>query len=53
VTKAPDFDIKMPADLRRTGGLGIHLIRRVVDSIEYDYTGRRSRITFKKKLELG
>lgn len=50
VTKAPDVDITLPIDARRPGGLGLHLIRRLLDSIEYEYSrdSRRSRITFRK-----
>ncbi|MGH8122549.1 MAG: SpoIIE family protein phosphatase, partial [Rudaea sp.] len=50
VTLAPDADIAMPIELRRPGGLGLHLIRRLVDSVEYDYSGRCSLITFRKTL---
>ncbi|MEO5595828.1 MAG: SpoIIE family protein phosphatase [Lysobacteraceae bacterium] len=53
VTAAPDADIDMPVEQRSPGGLGLHLIRRLVDSIEYDYSGRRSRITFRKTLGSG
>jgi phosphoserine phosphatase RsbU/P len=50
VTKAPDVDIGMPIERRKPGGLGLHLIRRLVDSIEYEYAeeSRQSRITFRK-----
>ena len=50
VTKAPDADVKLPIDQRRPGGLGMHLIRRLLDSIEYEYSKerRQSRITFRK-----
>jgi len=50
VTKSPDVDITLPIEQRRLGGLGLHLIRRLLDSIEYDYSTekRRSRITFRK-----
>jgi anti-sigma regulatory factor (Ser/Thr protein kinase) len=50
VTKSPDVDITLPIEQRRPGGLGLHLIRRMLDSIEYDYSReqRRSRITFRK-----
>ena len=50
VTQAPDVDITLPIEQRRPGGLGLHLIRRLLDSIEYDYSKekRRSRITFRK-----
>ena len=32
VTKAPDVDIELPIEQRKPGGLGLHLIRRLVDS---------------------
>ena len=50
VTQAPDVDIKLPIERRRPGGLGLHLIRRLVDSVEYEYSreSRQSRITFRK-----
>jgi len=50
VTKAPDADVTLPLEQRKPGGLGLHLIRRVVDSIEYEYSApaRQSRIVFRK-----
>jgi anti-sigma regulatory factor (Ser/Thr protein kinase) len=49
VTAAPDANIGLPAEQRQPGGLGLHLIRRMVDSIDYDYSGRRSTISFRKR----
>ncbi|HSQ82415.1 MAG TPA: SpoIIE family protein phosphatase [Casimicrobiaceae bacterium] len=37
VTRAPAVDINAPIEERRPGGLGLHLIRQMVDSIEYEY----------------
>lgn len=50
VTQAPDVDIHQPVEQRRPGGLGIHLVRRMVDALDYEYSGRRSRISFRRTL---
>ncbi len=49
-TAAPDADVSLPIERRAPGGLGLHLIRRLVDSIEYHYSEetRQSRTTFRK-----
>jgi anti-sigma regulatory factor (Ser/Thr protein kinase) len=51
-TQAPPVDTTLPIELRQPGGLGLHLIRQLVDAIEYEYQGaqRRSRVTFRKTL---
>ena len=50
VTAAADVDVNAPIEERRPGGLGLHLIRRLLDSIQYEYKKetRQSRITFRK-----
>jgi anti-sigma regulatory factor (Ser/Thr protein kinase) len=52
VTKAPDVDVSLPIEQRKPGGLGLHLIRRLMDSVEYEYSqaSRQSRIVLRKTL---
>jgi serine/threonine-protein kinase RsbW len=50
VTRAPPVDITLPAAQRQPGGLGLHLIARLVDSLQYAYSEgeRRGRVVFRK-----
>jgi len=50
VTATPDANVELPIDQRRPGGLGLHLVRKLMDSVEYEYKQalRQSRITFRK-----
>jgi len=50
-TKAPDPDLHAPLDKRRAGGLGIFLVKRMVDKIEYHHTDKMSTITLVQSLE--
>jgi serine/threonine-protein kinase RsbW len=49
-TAAPDADTTLALDDRTPGGLGLHLVRRVVDRVDYTYENRRSRTTLVKRL---
>ena len=50
VTRAGEVDVTLPIEQRTPGGLGLHLIKKMVDFIEYQYLeeSRTSRITFRK-----
>jgi len=51
VTKDPAVDTTASLRDRKPGGLGLHLIQHMVDSLEYDYRNGRSRIRFSKEPE--
>lgn len=44
-------DVTAPAEERTPGGLGIYLVLNLVDSINYDYRNRVSKITFTRTTE--
>jgi len=50
-TKAPDPDLHAPLENRRPGGLGIFLVKKMVDKVEYRYTENMSTITLVHSLE--
>ena len=48
---APGVDPATPLAERRIGGLGIHLVKQMVDDLQYTYAERCSTITITKNLE--
>ena len=50
VTRSPAVDIEKPLAERQIGGLGLHLVRRMADTLRYEFVDRRSTITFTKSL---
>jgi phosphoserine phosphatase len=50
ITRVPDADTSLSLEQREPGGLGIHLVRRMVDSMECEYHAelRQTRITIRK-----
>jgi len=51
LTQTAEVDITQTLAERKAGGLGIHLIKKMVDHLEYEYNNRQSRITLIKRLE--
>lgn len=51
ITQKPDIETNKPLAERKPGGLGIHLMKKVLDRIDYQYSDRRSKTTLIKKLE--
>jgi anti-sigma regulatory factor (Ser/Thr protein kinase) len=50
-THPPPVDVDAPLEQRRPGGLGLFLVLKMVDTIQYEYRNRQSRITFSKGVE--
>lgn len=48
VTATRDVDTDAPLEARQVGGLGLHLIQKLVDTLDYQYADRRSTVTFTK-----
>lgn len=48
VTIDRNIDTDAPLEERTPGGLGLHLIHKMVDTLDYEYAGRQSTVTFTK-----
>ena len=51
VTRERPVDTEASLRERKPGGLGLHLIQHMIDTLEYDYRDGRSRIRFSKEPE--
>ena len=51
VTRGRPVDTGASLRERKPGGLGLHLVQHMVDTLEYDYRDGRSRIRFSKEPE--
>jgi len=51
IRAVPDVDVNRDLKDRKPGGLGIHLLKRMVDDVGYEYVDGRSTTTFFKALE--
>ena len=49
-TAAPDADVTLSAQDREIGGLGIFLIRQIMDSVEYERISQKNILTLKKRV---
>ena len=47
-TKKPEIDTTLSAEERSIGGLGIHLVRQIMDSVNYEYKDGKNVLTLKK-----
>ena len=50
--EAPLIDLDLPLEKRGTGGLGIHLIKGVMDDLEYNRVDGRNRLVMRKKIRI-
>ncbi|MDH3215893.1 MAG: ATP-binding protein [Candidatus Krumholzibacteria bacterium] len=50
-SKAPQANVDDAIEDRRIGGLGLRLVRSVVDKITYEYKNRQMKVSVFKKLE--
>lgn len=48
-TKKEDPDISLPAEERPIGGLGIFLIRKIMDEVRYSRVGDKNQLTLVKR----
>lgn len=51
ITAAGEVDVTRSLAERKEGGLGIHLIRSIMDYVKYEYSDRRARVVLKKRLD--
>lgn len=51
-TKAPEPDTSLPAEDRPIGGLGIFLIRKIMDDVKYQRNGAQNQLTLTKNINL-
>ena len=49
-TAMPDADITLSAEDRKIGGLGIHLVRNIMDSVKYERIDGKNILTMTKKI---
>lgn len=50
-TQVPDADVSLSAEERQIGGLGIFLMRQIMDEVSYEYAGNRNRLLMKKNIQ--
>jgi serine/threonine-protein kinase RsbW len=50
VTESNDIDVTKPIAERTPGGIGLYLVRRVMDDVTYEYSDGVARVTLTKHL---
>lgn len=49
-TEVADADVSLPADQREIGGLGIYIVRQIMDKVEYSRRGQRNILRLTKTI---
>lgn len=49
-TEVADADVSLPADQREVGGLGIYIVRQIMDKVEYSRCGERNVLRLTKTI---
>lgn len=50
-TEVADADVSLPADQREIGGLGIYIVRQIMDKVEYSRRGQRNILRLTKTIK--
>ena len=50
-TELPDVNVNIPGEQRTIGGLGVHLVRKFMDSINYHRVDGKNILTLRKKIK--
>jgi anti-sigma regulatory factor (Ser/Thr protein kinase) len=50
VTDTPDVDVSKPITDRTPGGIGLFLVRRMMDDVAYEYAEGVARVTLTKHM---
>jgi serine/threonine-protein kinase RsbW len=51
ITASREVDVTRSLGDRKEGGLGIHIIRSIMDYVKYEYSDRCTRVVLKKRLD--
>ena len=51
LVETPEFDPNQSMEERRIGGIGVHLVRTLMDEVEYLRVGDRNRLTMRINME--
>jgi len=48
---APEPDLESDAETKKIGGLGIHIVKNMMDEMTYEFKNNENRVTLKKKIK--